>query len=94
MAKLRPHQFLARQAVRVIETMPGDPTGPEPPLAVVRFSADPRAPIRISFLGAPVDAMIVGRESIPPEAGKLATEEWAVAVSMSCSVLPPTASQR
>jgi hypothetical protein len=59
--------------------MPEEPVGPEPPVAVVRFPADPGAPIRISFLSVPVEAMIVDRESIPPSAEKLATEEWAVA---------------
>jgi len=54
------------------------PTEPEPPIAVARFLADPGAPSKISFLGLPVEAMIVARESIPPSAGKLATEEWAV----------------
>ena len=59
--------------------MPVEPVDPEPPVAVVRFPADSGAPIRLSFLGAPVEAMIVDRESVAASAGKILTEEWAVA---------------
>lgn len=54
------------------------PTEPEPPLAVVRFPADPGTPVRISFLSAPVEAMIVEKESVPLSAGKIAPD-WGVA---------------
>jgi hypothetical protein len=58
--------------------MPTQPVDPEAPLAVVRFPADPRAPIRISFLSVPVEAMIVDKESVPLRAGKIAPD-WGVA---------------
>ncbi len=51
----------------------------EPPLAVVRFSADARDPIRISFLSLPVEAMLVDKESVPLSAGTIPAQEWAVA---------------
>lgn len=53
--------------------------GVEPPLAVVRFTADARDPIRISFLSLPVEAMLVDKESVPLSAGRISAEEWAVA---------------
>ena len=51
--------------------------GPESPIAVVRFPADPRSPITLSFLSLPVELMIVERESVPMGAGKIASEDWA-----------------
>ena len=55
------------------------PPGPESPIAVVRFPADPGAPITLSFLSVPVEVMIVEKESVPMGAGKIASEDWAVA---------------
>ena len=54
------------------------PAEPEPPLAVVRFPADPDTPIRISFLSVPVEAMIVDKESVPLSARKIPSD-WGVA---------------
>lgn len=55
------------------------PSGPEPPIAVVRFPSDPAVPITLSFLSVPVEVMIVEKESVPMGAAKIAAEDWAVA---------------
>ena len=59
--------------------MSPEPIGPEPPIAVVRFLGRSGCTNQDLFLSVPVEAVIVDRESIPPSAGKLAIEEWAVA---------------
>jgi hypothetical protein len=55
------------------------PPEPESPIAIVRFPAEPRAPITLSLLSVPVEVMIVEKESVSRKAGKIASEDWAVA---------------
>lgn len=50
-----------------------------PPVAVVRFSGDPLAPITMQFIDATIEVMIVPNESVPREADQITTETWAVA---------------
>lgn len=50
-----------------------------PPVAVVRFSGDPVAPITMQFIDATVEVMIVPKQSVPREADQITTETWAAA---------------
>jgi hypothetical protein len=49
------------------------------PTAVVRFSADPQAPITVSFLGTPLEVILVAKQSVPHAARQLSKDVWAVA---------------
>ena len=48
------------------------------PVAVVRFSTDPAAPITMLFIDGTIEVMLVSKESIPRERGLIAPEIWAV----------------
>jgi hypothetical protein len=54
-------------------------TGPAPPVAVVRFPIDYADPITMLFIDATVEIMLVAKESIPGEAGRIARDIWGVA---------------
>jgi hypothetical protein len=69
--------------------MPGLPVSP-PPVAVVRFSGDPLAPITILFIDATIEVMMVPKASVPRDAGQIAADIWAVAGVYVLLGLPET----
>ena len=63
---------------------------PPLPIAVVRFSGDPLAPITMLFIDATVEVMIVPTASVPREADRIAADIWAVAGVYVLLGLPQT----
>jgi hypothetical protein len=54
-------------------------SAPPPPVAVVRFSGDPLAPITMLFIDATIEVMIIPKASVPRDADQIAADIWAVA---------------